>query len=466
MIWLLASAGLVLWLAYTMLAESADKAVFMPGALSPGHHQLRQACKVCHTDPLGGGEVLQQACVDCHGEERRKPFDSHPVAKFKDPRNADRLGRIDALHCVTCHTEHRPGITARDGVTLQDDLCFHCHRNVALDRPSHEGFPFDGCKASGCHNFHDNRALYTNFLIKHLDEPETLGTATVPETEFLELLDQLAGYPLEHYPVTPLGRRDADAPRDITLDTGQKAPDDWAATAHAAAGVNCTACHETAPDAEGAGHWIESPGMDACSNCHRLEVERFRKGRHGMRLAAGLSPLSVADARLPMREEAARDTLTCNSCHPAHRYDATRAAVDSCLECHNDSHSLAYRDSPHYTLWQKEIGGDLPDGSGVSCATCHMPRVAFDVSDWLTRVMVDHNQSANLSPNSKMIRTTCLHCHGLEFSIDALADRQLIDNNFRGRPSLHVETMGLAAAEAERRASEAGDEDDTSMFGF
>ena len=134
-------------------------------------------------------------------------------------------------------------------------------------------------------------------------------------------------------------------------------------------------------------------------------------------------------------------------------------------DCHNDTHTLAYTGSPHFRLWQEELRGELPAGSGVSCATCHMPRIEYDVSDWLARVMVDHNQSANLSPNSGMIRSACLQCHGLEFSIDALADQRLIDSNFAGRPTVHVQTMDLAAAEKERRDSEAGD-DDTSMFGF
>ena len=108
----------------------------------------------------------------------------------------------------------------------------------------------------------------------------------------------------------------------------------------------------------------------------------------------------------------------------------------------------------------------LPEGSGVSCAGCHMPRISFDVNEWLSRIMVDHNQSANLSPNSKMIRSSCLHCHGLAFSIDALSDPQLVDNNFTGQPSEHVETMALAAAEKERREQEAAEDDDAAMFGF
>jgi len=449
-----------------MLTEATDKTVFMPGPLTPGHRQLQQACAACHTDPLGGGEVLQRACVNCHGDERKKPFDSHPVTKFRDPRNADRLGHIDALHCVTCHTEHRPEITARDGVTQPADLCFHCHRDIAEDRPSHRDFAFDGCKASGCHNFHDNRALYTKFLIEHLDEPELLDTAIVPASEFVELLDQLPGYPLDRYPVMPLGRDDADAPRDIAQRADSRVREEWAATAHARSGVNCSACHEATGRDDGVVRWVERPGMQACKTCHASEAERFGKGRHGMRQAAGLPPLRVADALLPMRDEAAHATLSCNSCHPAHRYDTGKAAVEACMNCHNDTHTLAYRDSPHYTLWEKELRGELPAGSGVSCATCHMPRVDMNASEWLSRITVDHNQSASLSPDSKMIRTTCLHCHGLGFSIDALADRKLIDSNFRGKPSVHVETMDLAAAEAQRRAAEAGDDDDSSMFGF
>lgn len=137
-----------------------------------------------------------------------------------------------------------------------------------------------------------------------------------------------------------------------------------------------------------------------------------------MRLAAGLEPMKPADARLPMKADAAHSALTCNACHPAHRYDTRDAAVDACLACHDDRHSLAYEDSPHFRLWQREAAGELPEGSGVSCASCYMPRVDHDVNDWMSRVMVDHNQSATLSPNSKMIRPACLHCHGLDFAVD------------------------------------------------
>ena len=464
--WLILTLVLTVWLANAMFTEGSDKTIFMPGELSAGHHQLQQACAACHTEPLGGGEVLQTSCVACHGEDRQKPFDSHPASKFRDPRNADRLEHVDALHCVTCHSEHRPEITRNNGLTQPRDVCFYCHEGIAEDRPSHQGMAFDSCAAAGCHNFHNNRALYTDFLIKHLNEPANLEEATVPEREYALVLDEITDYPRHHYPQRKLKRTDADASIPLSTEDDDNLLADWAATAHARSGVNCSACHQP-KSADGAEvPWNDHPGDAVCSICHNLEIERFGKGKHGMRLAVSLPPLRVRDARLPMRDDAGHKRLTCNSCHKAHRYDVQRAAADACLGCHNDTHTLAYTGSPHYALWQEELAGERPAGSGVSCATCHMPRIYFDVNDWLSRNMVDHNQSANLSPNTKMIRSACLHCHGLAFSIDALSDPALVDSNYTGQPSVHVKTMDLAALEKARRDEEATDDEDAGMFGF
>ncbi len=432
--------------------KSDDKTMFMPGPLSPGHHQIGQACDSCHTDALGGGEVIQQACVDCHGEDRKKPHDSHPASKFTDPRNADRLEKIEATNCITCHTEHRPEITLKDGLTQPRDICFHCHAEVAKERPSHEGMSFESCKDSGCHNFHNNRALYTDFLVKHLHEPHMLETQRLPERSLAEALAEITEYPHDRYPLEPVDADATDAPEDSG--GRQDIKSDWSVTAHAQAGVNCSACHVVAQGGAADPAWQDDPGDAGCARCHGLEIERFKKGKHGMRLAVGLSPMTPAMARLPMKQESAHKALTCNSCHKAHGYDTNTAAVDACLDCHSDEHSLAYSASPHFALWQKELSGALPEGSGVSCASCHMPRVDFDVNDWVSRVMVEHNQSANLSPNSKMIRGSCLHCHGLEFTLDSLADRALIDRNFAGRSVVHVKSMELAERDHQRALQE------------
>ena len=129
--WLLFSMFIGVLLGNTMLTKNADKTIFMPGKLSPGHHQLTEKCQACHTDAFGGSNIIQNACVDCHGMDRVKPYDSHPAKKFKDPRNADLLASINALQCISCHTEHKPDITAKDGLTQPVDVCFHCHQEIA-----------------------------------------------------------------------------------------------------------------------------------------------------------------------------------------------------------------------------------------------------------------------------------------------------------------------------------------------
>jgi formate-dependent nitrite reductase cytochrome c552 subunit len=221
--------------------------------------------------------------------------------------------------------------------------------------------------------------------------------------------------------------------------------------------------------------WVNKPDHKSCAGCHSIEVKRFELGKHGMRLAQGLRPMTPEQARLPMKDGAAHKQLECNSCHGAHEYNLKQAAVESCLSCHDDKHSLAYKSSQHYLLWQKEVEGKAEANTGVSCASCHMPRINYDVSEWLSRVIVDHNQSANLSPNSKMIRSSCQDCHGLAFSIDATADRALISSNFKGQPSSNVKSMEMAEQEHLRHAEEirlkigensGKNNSDTGMFGF
>jgi formate-dependent nitrite reductase cytochrome c552 subunit len=150
-----------------------------------------------------------------------------------------------------------------------------------------------------------------------------------------------------------------------------------------------------------------------------------------------------------MKSTASHRELSCSACHGAHTFDTRQAAVESCMDCHDDAHTLAYQDSTHYALWRAELDGSLPPGSGVSCATCHLPRERHAEGS-TTRVLVQHNQNANLRPNEKMLRTVCLDCHGLGFALDALADPALVRANFRGRPSRHIESLDLA----ERRRRE------------
>ena len=432
--WGVLTTTMMAFLAYRL--RGPDRRTFLPGETSHGHYQIELACNACHTPWMG---VKEKACYDCHAAELKAANDSHPKSKFNDPRNADRLKLIEADNCVVCHREHLPEQTRAMGVTMPDDYCFHCHRETLKERPSHRDFAFNSCATAGCHNYHDNTALYEDFLLKHAKEPKHKTLATRPERALLAFLRD-SGRSKEAKPLTAAQH---DAPTDVKADT--KIVSDWAATAHARAGVNCTDCHSAGAQPHGVGpkRWSDKLDHTSCVSCHKEEASGFLAGKHGMRLAQGLTPMLPARARLPMKREAAHRELNCVSCHGAHEFDTRKAAVDSCLSCHNDSHSLAYQQSTHFDLWKKELAGEAPAGSGVSCATCHLPREVHKDAD-ATRVVVQHNQNLNLRPNEKMIRSVCLDCHGLEFCIDALADAALVRTNFIGRPARHVESIDLA----------------------
>lgn len=408
--------------------QAPAKRLLVPGETTHGHYQIELACDACHSEFMG---IRQDACTSCHGEDLERDNDTHPASKFNDPTNADRLARLDVQNCVTCHREHVPDRTATMGLSLPKDYCFHCHEDVAEQRPSHAGLTHDSCATAGCHNYHDNQALYENFLLKNCDQPATLSEPLVkPRASLFQPVgDQRAR-------AVALRDIDADAPSDLLLPHIVK---EWARTTHAAAGVNCRGCHELTSDDGKITQWHNQLGTSSCQRCHETETRTFLNGRHGMRLAVGMSPMRPEMARLPMHENMAHRELDCSACHPPHTYDTRYAAVEACMSCHNDEHTRNYKATIHFNLWEDEVAGLAQAGAGVSCATCHMPRVELDGG-----VHVQHNQNDNLRPNEKMIRSVCMSCHGLEFSLSALADSLLIESCFQGQPSDKIESVQMA----------------------
>lgn len=405
-------------LGYALFSDSGDKSVFLPGETTSGHYQIELACGACHSDSFADQEAIQDACNSCHAGELKQANDSHPRDKFTDPRNAKRVEEVDARYCATCHIEHRPEVAAGMGVTLPEDYCYQCHQDIAEERPSHEGMPFNSCDDAGCHNFHDNQALYEDFLAQHLDEPDHLA-----EQEIVNLLAQLEEKPLS----------DAEADGQGELSADELAA--WVTSAHGRGGVNCTDCH-------GESEWSDQVSHTECSSCHQLQTDGWLAGKHGMKLAQSLDSMRVSEARQQMHQGAGHNQLSCNSCHQAHRYDTQFASVDACLNCHADDHSKNYKASPHYEAWQAQVDGTGKANTGVSCATCHMPKTKDPETE---KVFVQHNQNANLRPNEKMIRTVCIDCHGLGFTLNALADSGLVKTNFDGQPEVDVKSLELVA---------------------
>ncbi|MBK8972211.1 MAG: cytochrome c3 family protein [Hahellaceae bacterium] len=423
-LWSIATLLIGSLFSYILLA-SDDKSPLLIGEASHGHHQIEMACGTCHTGPFSGREGLQEACLSCHAEELHAADDSHPVKKFTDPRNADRLAVVDARQCVACHKEHQLEQTRTMGVTLPEDFCLHCHEDVAEERPSHQGMAFDTCASAGCHNYHDNRALYEDFLLKHAGDPDMIEPALrkVLQTGLAERED-----------MTVIPR--PDAPNETLSDA---IVSEWQMDIHAGKGVNCSGCH--LPD--GSVTWQESPDITACKTCHDDQAGTFIQGKHGMRLNSALlaqqapfpKPVTLpamtpASGRLPFKTAAFDQPLGCNSCHQAHEFNQSFAATEACLGCHNDEHSLAFEQSSHAQV------------ADMSCATCHMPATE-QLVDGDKRLITQHNQNHNLRPNEKMIRGVCQNCHGLSFSLDALADQDLINNNFEGQPVHHIESVPM-----------------------
>ena len=344
-LWGLGTVSLTLYFAARL--TGGDRTVFVPGATSGGHHQIEIACDACHGDSFTSAAAMQAKCEGCHAEALEAARDAHPQSKFTDPRNAERTALLDARYCVTCHVEHTPAITDVAGVTLPSDFCALCHQDIGTERPSHADFEYATCASAGCHNFHDNRALYEDFLLKHADQPPLLTSAEWPARNFASIAALIESYPQQRFPLVALAAAEHDAPADSAEQGAIVA--EWAASTHAASGVNCTACHAAGAES---GAWVDRPDHSSCRGCHASEVGAFLLGRHGMRLdsaatGAELAPMQPRLARLPMNAAAADRLLDCSACHSAHRYDTAYAAVEACIGCHADEHSQAYAASPH-----------------------------------------------------------------------------------------------------------------------
>jgi hypothetical protein len=401
--------GALLW--------SGRRTVFLPGMTSDGHYLIETACDSCHK-PFAG--VSNGRCAACHKAELAA--DTHPVQMFDDPRWAGTLRTVDALECKTCHQEH---LVAPGGVTVPANFCFPCHDDVTQKRASHRGLAPESCGSAGCHNYHDNSALNTAFLERHLGEP-----AMNPRPELPNRHRAVPGDLPPRRPVYP-----------PTVAVGPELVDAWRASVHAAGDVNCMDCH-----GGGAAGFVAAPAERTCAECHGFESDTFRGGKHGARGAVDLGPLLPALARQPMTEEArVGRRLSCAACHDPHGLDTRRAATEACLGCHDDEHSRNFKSSPHFATLRLDGGVGATGPGTVTCATCHLPRVRVE-GEKGPRVAVNHNNTFTLRPRDRMVKEVCLACHGLEFAMSSIVDDGLVRANFRGRPARRHETFEMMDA--------------------
>ncbi|MEO0533643.1 MAG: hypothetical protein AAF215_07220 [Cyanobacteria bacterium P01_A01_bin.123] len=223
----------------------------------------------------------------------------------------------------------------------------------------------------------------------------------------------------------------------------------WRSSAHALNDVNCSSCHQNTETQT----FVARPNHESCQSCHEQSVDTFLLGKHGIRLLEGEPPLTPSLARLPMQPDAHDLQMTCATCHDAHSVNTVQAAVESCLTCHADTHSLNYENSSHAQLFADDRNLPRPSSSSVSCATCHLPRHEVKRGEIMT-ALVNHNNTYTLLPRDRMVQEVCMNCHGVEYSYNSIFDDDLVESNFDKPPTLSLETFDLVRDLENRRGGQ------------
>ncbi len=305
-----------------------------------------------------------------------------PKSKFTDPRNADRVEILDARYCVTCHQEHRPGITQRDGRHAADRLLLPLPSRHRRGPAEPQGSGVRHLRLGGLPQLpRQPRALCRTSSIKHAGEPDQLDDATRRAGRLAQGKGRRASRWPSRSPAaaTPTRRpRTPAMPRSSPTGRPTSTPTP-ASTARAATRPRTSRALDRSARNRDLQELPRQPGAhlhrrQARHAAARRHAGRATTGRFGLFTDAQLPPMTPAQARAADEGRRRSDTaLGCNTCHAAHATTASRAKVEACTGCHDDTHTKAYFASPHYELLKRETAGELPRGSGVSCATCHLP---------------------------------------------------------------------------------------------
>jgi hypothetical protein len=135
------------------------------------------------------------------------------------------------------------------------------------------------------------------------------------------------------------------------------------------------------------------------------------------------------------------------------------AAVDSCLSCHTDQHSLNYENSRHAELFWANASLPRPTNEAVSCATCHLPRQVVEQPSGDDLILVNHNNTFTLKPRDRMVSEVCMNCHGMEYSYNSIFDDELVELNFARPPNQELQTIDMVRAQEQRRSGETAVDD-------
>ena len=255
------------WRDHRRPSPSGDDVRNLPcrAALYRGHHGHRGAgsCR-------GAEQGLPELPRGRTREGRRQPFAqavSRPRA-WPSTGTGSTPGNASSAMPSTGRPARAPAASPRPR-TSAPHATPRAIRMSAKRDPATPISAFDTCATAGCHNYHDNRALYEDFLLRHAAES---WLAPVPAHPLAALTRA------ERKPSQEPRRLDA-ATTAIAAALRKPIPAEWAGTGHAKAGVSCFACHApetTSGQTPAEILWTDAPSTAVCENCHQRQGGRFR----------------------------------------------------------------------------------------------------------------------------------------------------------------------------------------------
>lgn len=177
---------------------------------------------------------------------------------------------------------------------------------------------------------------------------------------------------------------------------------DWQLSEHSKNDVDCSVCH-------GDGHVsaddvanVQIPTPDTCADCHDVQVEQYKKGKHAAAWAAmkampsaHAQPVALMEGmkgcggchKLGLKSEdeikelkkdgAGFGVASCDACHTRHLFSKKEAQQpQACQTCHmgfDHPQWEMYSSSKHGVRYLLKQNGTLPESAAApTCQTCHM----------------------------------------------------------------------------------------------
>lgn len=142
---------------------------------------------------------------------------------------------------------------------------------------------------------------------------------------------------------------------------------------HAKNGVHCMTCHI---DHQAASEQKSMVFPEKCGECHKKQLEEFRKGRHSIgfdRMRIQGEYLAIPqEIRAAFCERCHSVQKRCNSCHTSHKFSLKEARdPGACGSCHlgpDHPHKEMYESSLHGIIYQLTQNPNR----APRCVTCHM----------------------------------------------------------------------------------------------